>query len=221
MATFEFDVTKDFAAAMNARDPLAAYRERFHIPPTLAGGDCIYLSGHSLGLQPKSTRAYIEQELEDWEAFGVEGHFRASNPWLPYHETLAESTARLVGALPGEVVVMNSLTVNLHLMLVTFYRPTAERNKILIEPNAFPSDQYAVKSQLHYHGYDPGVSLIHEGFGHLMAAASHIGAQAWAVQQAQRLAEGPCDLSRSHMQRVLAETLAHWLEAPAGNCARQ
>ena len=160
MATFEFDVTKDFAAAMNAGDPLAAYRERFHIPRTLGGGDCIYLSGHSLGLQPKSTRAYIEQELQDWEAFGVEGHFRARSPWLPYHETLAESTARLVGGLPGEVVVMNSLTVNLHLMLVTFYRPTAERNKILIELNAFPSDQYAVKSQLHYHGYDPGVSLL-------------------------------------------------------------
>src|SRR6516165_10876348 len=145
---------------MNARDALAPYRERFHIPPTLAGGECIYLSGHSLGLQPKSTRAYIEQELEDWEAFGVEGHFRASTPWLPYHETLAECTARLVGAFPGEVVVMNSLTVNLHLMLVTFYRPTGERTKILIEANAFPSDQYALKSQLHYHGYDPAVSLL-------------------------------------------------------------
>jgi kynureninase len=160
VALFEFDITKDFAAAMDIRDPLAAYRERFHIPRTPDGADCIYLSGHSLGLQPKSTRSYIEQELRDWESFGVEGHFRARNPWLPYHETLAESTARLVGALPSEVVVMNSLTVNLHLMLVTFYRPTAERNKILIEANAFPSDQYAVKSQLQYHGYDPAVSLL-------------------------------------------------------------
>jgi kynureninase len=160
VAPFEFDITKDFATAMNARDPLVEYRERFHIPRTPGGADCVYLSGHSLGLQPKSTRAHVEQELQDWEVFGVEGHFRARNPWLPYHETLAESTARLVGALPSEVVVMNSLTVNLHLMLVTFYRPTAQRNKILIEANAFPSDQYAVKSQLCYHGYDPAVSLL-------------------------------------------------------------
>ena len=156
----EFDTTKDFAAAMTARDPLAAYRERFHIPRAPGGGACIYLCGHSLGLQPKSTRSYVEQEMQDWEEFGVEGHFRARNPWMPYHEILAESTARLVGALPGEVVIMNSVTVNLHLMLVTFYRPTAQRNRILIEANAFPSDQYAVKSQLRFHGYDPSVSLI-------------------------------------------------------------
>jgi kynureninase len=160
VAPVEFDTTKDFAAAMTAGDPLAAYRGRFHIPQTPGGAPCIYLSGHSLGLQPKSTRSYVEQELKDWEAFGVEGHHSARNPWIPYHEILTRSTARLVGALPGEVVVMNSLTVNLHLMLVTFYRPTAQRNKILIEANAFPSDQYAVKSQLHSHGYDPAVSLI-------------------------------------------------------------
>src|SRR6516164_1741202 len=145
---------------MNAGDPLAAYRESFHIPRTLGGGDCIYLSGHSLGLQPKSTRAYIEQELQDWEVFGVEGHFRARNPWLPYHEILGESTARLVGALPAEVVAMNSLTVNLHLMMVTFYRPTAARNKILIEAHAFPSDVYAVASQIRYHGFDPDSALL-------------------------------------------------------------
>lgn len=160
MAPFEFDSTRDFAAAMDARDPLAAYGERFYTPRGPGGSDAIYLCGHSLGLQPKSTRAYIEQELHDWEALGVEAHFRARNPWAPYHELLAESTARLVGARPGEVVVMNSLTVNLHVMLVTFYRPTAKRNKILIEANAFPSDQYALKSQLQYHGYDPAVSLL-------------------------------------------------------------
>jgi kynureninase len=160
VAHVEFDATKDFATAMNARDPLASYRERFYIPRAPDGADCIYLSGHSLGLQPKSTHAHVERELQDWEVFGVEGHFRARNPWLPYHEILGESTARLVGALPAEVVVMNSLTVNLHLMLVTFYRPTAARNKILIEANAFPSDQYAVKSQLEYHGYDPSASLV-------------------------------------------------------------
>src|SRR5579863_6647137 len=145
---------------MTSRDPLASYRERFHFPRLPDGSDCIYLCGHSLGLQPKKVRSYVEQELQDWENFAVEAHFRARNPWMPYHEILTEPTARLVGALPGEVVVMNSLTVNLHLMMVSFYRPTAARNKILVEANAFPSDQYAVKSQLQYHGYDPATALI-------------------------------------------------------------
>jgi len=110
-------------------------------------------------LQPKSARAYIEQELQDWERLGVEGHFHAQNPWLPYHEILAAPTARLVGALPNEVVVMNSLTVNLHLMMVSFYRPTATRHQIVIESSAFPSDQYAVQSQINFHGFDPAKSL--------------------------------------------------------------
>lgn len=160
MAPAPFEATKDFAAVMSTRDPLAGYRERFHFPRMPEGSDCIYLCGHSLGLQPKTVRSYVEQELLDWENFGVEAHFRARNPWMPYHEILSEPTAQLVGALPGEVVVMNSLTVNLHLMLVSFYRPTAARNKILVEANAFPSDQYAVKSQLQYHGYDPATALI-------------------------------------------------------------
>jgi kynureninase len=120
----------------------------------------VYLCGHSLGLQPKSVNSYVEQELEDWKRFAVDAHFQARNPWMPYHETLTDPTARLVGALPIEVVVMNTLTVNLHLMLVSFYRPTRERNKILIEANAFPSDQYALKSQIRYHGCDPASSLI-------------------------------------------------------------
>src|SRR4029077_18634238 len=127
------------------------------------GADCVYLCGHSLGLQPKSVRGAIEQELQDWERLAVEAHLRARNPWLPYHEMLAGPTAKLVGAQPIEVVVMNSLTVNLHLMMVTFYRPTPERNKILSEANAFPSDQYAVQSQIRYHGYDPATSLIEIG----------------------------------------------------------
>ena len=156
----EFKATKEFAAAQTARDPLAHFRERFHIPKMPDGSDCIYLCGQSLGLQPKSARAYIEQELQDWERLGVEGHFHAQNPWMPYHEILAAPTALLVGALPSEVVVMNSLTVNLHLMMVSFYRPAAKRNKILIEANAFPSDQYAVKSQIQYHGYRPAEALI-------------------------------------------------------------
>jgi kynureninase len=155
-----FEACGDFALAMDAHDPLAEYRNRFHIPKTSTGASCVYLCGHSLGLQPKSSRSYVERELEDWAELGVEGHFHATNPWMPYHELLTAPTARLVGALPHEVVVMNSLTVNLHLMLVSFYRPTAERNKIVIESNAFPSDQYAVQSQIKYHGYDPANSLI-------------------------------------------------------------
>jgi kynureninase len=155
-----FEPTKDFAAALTARDPLASYRSRFHIPHMPGGRDCVYLCGHSLGLQPKSTRNYVEQELKDWERLGVEGHRHARNPWLSYHELLTEPLARLVGAQPDEVVVMNSLTVNLHLMMASFYQPTRERHKILIEANAFPSDQYAVKSQIQHHGYDPARSLV-------------------------------------------------------------
>jgi kynureninase len=155
-----FEGTKAFAARLDAGDPLASFRERFHIPKQADGSDTIYLCGHSLGLQPKSARKFIEQEMQDWENLGVEGHFQAVNPWMPYHELLAASTARLVGAKPDEVVVMNSLTVNLHLMMTTFYRPTAQRYKIMMEANAFPSDRYAVASQLRLQGYDPETSLI-------------------------------------------------------------
>lgn len=155
-----FQATSSFASEMDARDPLAKYRERFYIPKEKNGEDCIYLCGNSLGLQPKSVREYVEQELKDWEALGVEGHFHAKHPWMPYHELLTEQTARIVGAKPLEVVAMNSLTVNLHLMMVSFYRPTPARNKITIEADAFPSDQYAVKSQIAFHGFDPNNSLI-------------------------------------------------------------
>ncbi len=145
---------------MDARDPLAHFRDRFFIPKTPSGDDCIYLCGHSLGLQPKTTRSFIEQELQDWAELGVEGHFHARNPWMTYHRLLAQQSAAIVGALPSEVVVMNSLTVNLHLMMTSFYRPTTERHKILVESGAFPSDQYAVKSQLRFHGFDPASSLL-------------------------------------------------------------
>jgi kynureninase len=155
----QFQANEDFAIAMDERDPLKNYRDRFLIPKT-SGRDCIYLCGHSLGLQPKTAAAYIEQELKDWAALGVEGHFHAKNPWMPYHRLLTEQTAELVGAKPLEVVVMNSLTVNLHLMMVSFYRPTKERYKIVVERGAFPSDQYAVRSQIHFHGFDPAASLI-------------------------------------------------------------
>ena len=155
-----FQPSHEFAIAMDARDPLAHFRERFHIPKSTMGEDCVYLCGHSLGLQPKTTHSYLEQELRDWAQLGVEGHFHAKNPWMPYHRMLTQQTATLLGADPSEVVVMNSLTVNLHLMMASFYRPTAERSKILIEGWAFPSDQYAVNSQIRFHGFDPATSLL-------------------------------------------------------------
>jgi kynureninase len=156
----DFQLGQDFAIAMDERDALRGFRERFLIPKTASGGDCVYLCGHSLGLQPKTAAEYVEQELRDWAQLGVEGHFRARNPWMPYHRLLTEQTAELIGANPPEVVVMNSLTVNLHLMMVSFYRPTPARHKILIERGAFPSDQYAVKSQIRFHGFDPATSLV-------------------------------------------------------------
>jgi kynureninase len=156
---FAFQSDEDFAIAMDERDPLKEFRERFYFPKS-SGLNCVYLCGHSLGLQPKAAAAYVDQELKDWADLGVEGHFRAKNPWVPYHRLLTEQTAELVGAKPLEVVVMNSLTVNLHLMMVSFYRPTPGRHKIVIERGAFPSDQYAVKSQIRFHGYDPASSLI-------------------------------------------------------------
>jgi len=154
------ELGEEFAVAMDRSDPIAHFRQQFCIPKTRNGEECIYLCGHSLGLQPKSARDFLEQELRDWADLGVEGHFHAKNPWMPYHRLLTEQTAALVGARPTEVVVMNSLTVNIHLMMASFYRPTAQRHKILIERGAFPSDQYAVKSQLRFHGFDPEASLI-------------------------------------------------------------
>jgi kynureninase len=160
VTSISFETTERFALAMDARDPLANYRDRFCFPKTKTGEDCIYFCGHSLGLQPKTVSKYIEQELSDWAHLGVEGHFRARNPWMPYHRLLTQQTAVLVGARPEEVVVMNSLTVNLHLMMVSFYRPTSQRHKILMERGAFPSDQYAVQSQISFHGFSPASSLL-------------------------------------------------------------
>jgi kynureninase len=143
------------ARELDREDPLASFREEFHLPR-----ERIYLCGNSLGLQPVAAGSLVRKELEEWAALGVEGHFRASRPWMSYHELLSEPLARLVGALPSEVVVMNSLTVNLHLMLVAFYRPTSERYKILIEGGAFPSDRYAVRSQAAFHGYHPDDAVV-------------------------------------------------------------
>ncbi|MCH7675277.1 kynureninase [candidate division KSB1 bacterium] len=158
MTTFKTD--RSFALELDAKDPLAKYRDQFHIPKQDNGEDCIYFCGNSLGLQPKTAKAYVNEELDDWAKLGVEGHIQARHPWKPYHEFLTEQTARMVGAKPIEVVVMNTLTVNLHLMMVSFYRPTPTKHKIVIEANAFPSDQYAVQSQIKHHGFDPHASLV-------------------------------------------------------------
>ncbi|HWP95004.1 MAG TPA: kynureninase [Gammaproteobacteria bacterium] len=151
------------ALRLDHDDPLAGCRERFHLPRRENGDEEVYLCGNSLGLQPLTAADYVQQELEDWRLLGVKGHFAARNPWMPYHEFLTERTARLVGALPDEVVTMNTLTVNLHLMMVTFYRPTPARHRILIEKPAFPSDRYAVESQIRFHGYDPAEALVELG----------------------------------------------------------
>ena len=150
----------EYAKQQDQLDELSNYRNQFHIPKDKNGNELIYFTGNSLGLQPKSTKSYINQELEDWANFGVKGHTEAKNPWLPYHEFLTESMANLVGAKPIEVVTMNTLTANLHFMMVSFYQPTKTRYKIVIESDAFPSDKYAVESQLRHHGYDDKEGLI-------------------------------------------------------------
>ena len=149
-----------YARSLDEADPLRSFRSRFHLPIQSSGEPYVYLCGNSLGLQPKSTSDAIAQELTDWKNLGVEGHFHAKNPWMPYHEFLTNAMAEVVGAKPIEVVVMNTLSVNLHLMMVSFYQPTATRNKILIEYDAFPSDKYAVESQLKFHGVDPAEGMI-------------------------------------------------------------
>ena len=153
-------LTEAYARELDHDDPLASFRDHFFVPPAANGAECIYLTGNSLGLQPKAVRGYVEQELDDWAKHGVEGHFHAKNPWMPYHENLTAMTARLVGALPHEVVVMNTLTVNLHLMLTSFYRPTRERFRLLVEASPFPSDTYAFDSQVRLHGFDPREAVV-------------------------------------------------------------
>ncbi|MCX7879004.1 MAG: aminotransferase class V-fold PLP-dependent enzyme, partial [Ignavibacteria bacterium] len=153
-------MNRDLKFASKTGEKVGSFRSNFFIPVDSRGRELIYFAGNSLGLQPRSVREYIEQELADWEHLGVEGHLKAKNPWMPYHEFLTEKTARLAGAKPEEVVNMNSLTVNLHLMMVSFYRPTKKRNKILIEANAFPSDRYAVQSQIKFHGFSPQDSMM-------------------------------------------------------------
>ncbi|HEV8699796.1 MAG TPA: kynureninase [Candidatus Polarisedimenticolia bacterium] len=160
MTAEAFRPDEAFARELDAADPLGRFRDGFEIPAGADGKPAAYLCGHSLGLMPKGARPLVDSEMEDWARLGVAGHFAAGNPWYSYHERFRESGARLVGGRPGDVVMMNSLTVNLHLMMATFYRPAGGRHAILIEAGAFPSDRYAVASQVRHHGFDPEASLI-------------------------------------------------------------
>jgi kynureninase len=155
----QFQSSLPFAKSLDKQDLLKTYRSKFHIPK-VNGKDCIYLIGNSLGLQPKTTKKYINEELEDWSQLGGEGHLHSRRPWLYYHKFAKKALAKIVGAKPTEVVAMNQLTVNLHLMLVSFYRPNSTRYKILVEAGAFSSDQYAFESQIKFHGLDPKKTLI-------------------------------------------------------------
>lgn len=155
-----FERTPEFARQLDRGDGLARCRSEFHIPKKTDGSEEIYFCGNSLGLQPIRTAACVNEFLSDWARLGVRGHFEGQHPWLPYHEFLTAGLASLAGANSNEVVAMNSLTVNLHLMMVSFYRPTKSRYKILIEDHAFPSDTYAVDSHLRHRGLDPAQALV-------------------------------------------------------------
>ena len=155
-----YNISKDFAINLDAKDKLQSYQEKFHFPLKKNGEKHIYLCGNSLGLQSKNTTEFIQQELEDWKNLGVEGHFHASNPWLPYHEFLSDSYSKILGAKSSEVVAMNTLSVNLHLMMVSFYQPTKKRFKVLMEADAFPSDIYAIESHLKHHNINPKKAII-------------------------------------------------------------
>jgi kynureninase len=155
-----FSSDEAFAQQLDAEDSLRQFRQKFHLPLGQDDKPLIYFAGNSLGLMPKAARKIVEQELDDWAKLAVDAHLDGATPWYSYHETLREPMARLVGAKPNEVVCMNSLTVNLHLMMATFYRPTKSRNKILMEDPAFPSDTYAIKTQIVHHGFGPNDVLV-------------------------------------------------------------
>lgn len=156
----KYNTTEAFAQELDQKDPLKEFRNEFLFPKNQDGEPQLYLCGNSLGLQPQQTANYIQKELQDWANYGVNGHTEAEHAWMPYHEFLSESMAKIVGAKPQEVIVMNTLTVNLHLMMVSFYEPKGKRNKIIIEADAFPSDKYAVESQLKFHNIDPAEGLL-------------------------------------------------------------
>lgn len=154
-----FENSLAYARALDAQDPLKNFRDEFHCPMH-NGERAIYFCGNSLGLQPKATELAIQYELDYWKKYGVEGWFAGETPWLSYHKNMSELAAPIVGAKTEEVIIMNTLTVNLHLMMVSFYRPTAKRFKILMEGGAFPSDQYAIETQVRFHGFDPSVAIV-------------------------------------------------------------
>ena len=156
----QYQNSLEFAQSMDQQDPIAHMREQFSIPKDEKGNLEIYLCGNSLGLQPKLAAEYVKRELNQWAELGVKGHFSGDFPWMPYHEFLSGGFADIVGAKNNEVVSMNTLTANLHFMMVTFYRPSKTRHKILIEEHAFPSDHYAVESQIKFHGLDPKESML-------------------------------------------------------------
>ncbi len=155
----KFENNIDFAKYLDSKDELKHFREKFYIP-MINGKESIYFTGNSLGLQPKTTQEHVLNELEDWANYGVEGHFHAKNPWVSYHEMFSPLLSEIVGGLPEEIVAMNQLTVNLHLLMMSFYQPTKERYKIICEAKAFPSDQYALASQAQLHGLDPAKTII-------------------------------------------------------------
>jgi kynureninase len=156
----QFSTDENFAEQLDAEDSLRSFRDKFYLPRGKDNKPLIYFAGNSLGLMPKSAKEAVDQELEDWAKLGVDAHLEAKMPWYTYHEPLREPMARIVGAKPVEVICMNSLTVNLHLMMATFYRPTKSRFKILMEDPAFPSDTYAIKTQIRHHGLDPKDALV-------------------------------------------------------------
>lgn len=153
----------DTARKLDREDPLARFRDEFHIPLNTDGTQQHYFCGHSLGLQPRSAGDAVEQDLGAWRQLAVRGHFEGDLPWTEYNEKLCQPLAKLTGAQAEELVVMNTLTVNLHLLMVSFFRPRGRRRKILIEQQAFPSDRYAVESQLRFHGLDPAECLVELG----------------------------------------------------------
>ena len=169
--------TLENAIQADATDPLAEFRERFFLPTNDTGDALLYLCGNSLGLQPRAVPDLMAEELEDWARLGVTGHFDARRPWMPYHENLTANMAEIVGAQPDEVVVMNTLTVNLHLMMVSFYRPTKTRFKIMIAGHEFPSDRYAVESQIRLHGHDVEQAMIELHRGDVLEQIAPAGLQ--------------------------------------------
>ena len=155
----ELKNTIDYAQFLDEQDPLKAFRNKFYIP-LVNGKEAIYFTGNSLGLQPKTAQDYVLNEMENWANFGVEGHHHGKNPWIKYHEMFPALLSKIIGAKEEELVVMNQLTVNLHLLMTSFYRPTKERFRIICEAKAFPSDQYAITSQVKLHGFDPDNAII-------------------------------------------------------------